>query len=490
MDKLKEKLVENRRWVLYLGIPLLTLLLHGPIIPKELSGIHAWRQSETMANVLNYYQEDFYLFSPRVHSQIWEDGYKRMEFPIMQWGFAWFYYAFGEHIWIIRLLTFLIGLVSVFGMYHLALHLFGKPWYGLLAAWTFSFSPVFFYYTVNPLPDNMALMWGIWGLALFMRWLRHGKRLDIGLMGFCLCMATLCKLPFLLFWGLPGGYALVDLIQSRGKNWRKAAFLVLPGLVLLTPAAVWYLRVIPTWRGNGIVAGIFDATAEDLPLIAKIFVKNLISMLPELFLNYGSVPFFGFGVWYFVRERFYRRPLGLAFLALAAAASAYYLFEINMITTVHDYYMFPFLPGLILLVVVGASKMLAHPSVWGKRFTYFALAVLPVLAVARSYPRWDKHPPAEEFFTYREEIRNAVPPGTKVLAGGDLSPHIYLYHINRWGWTIHQDVVWLGQVDEFMAQGATHLFSDNRELEAHPAVQPHLGEQLNAWGNMRLWKLK
>ena len=53
----------------------------------------------------------------------------------------------------------------------------------------------------------------------------------------------------------------------------------------------WYVYVIPEWHGNIVVKGMLNNNDSGIKLL-DYFQHNLISTLPELLLNYGSVIFF------------------------------------------------------------------------------------------------------------------------------------------------------------------------------------------------------
>src|SRR5690606_15658975 len=92
--------------------------------------------------------------------------------------------------------------------------------------------------------------------------------------------------------------------------------------------------------------------------ILNFITGNLVSTLPELLLNYGSVLFFISGFYFMFRYRKYRDHRFPVLLAGGLGVIAYFLYEINMIEAVHDYYLFPFLPFLFIIVSYGAYHLL------------------------------------------------------------------------------------------------------------------------------------
>mgnify|MGYP001600289956 FL=1 len=110
---------KHRRLLLFVFIPVLLLIMHWRIFTTPLVGVHVWRQSQTQQNIDNFVNEDFNILNPRLNNHGNENPVQRMEFPLMQWIFACFYKVFGNHLIISRILSFVIGLLSVWGMYAL-----------------------------------------------------------------------------------------------------------------------------------------------------------------------------------------------------------------------------------------------------------------------------------------------------------------------------------------------------------------------------------
>lgn len=488
--KVLEALTKNSRQILFVILPLLSFLLHIHIFPKELNGVHAWRQTETASNVINFAEKDFNITRPHVFSLEWPDGLKRMEFPVMQWGMALFFKAFGESVFILRILSFLLGLVAIWGIYLLVKYIFQSKLMALLGAWCFTFSPLFFYYTVNPMPDNLALASAILGMAWFFKWYREEGKYDLWICSAFLMLATLAKLPFVLFYAIPLGFALIDTIRWKFRRLnRNLLHVALPALVSLVAPAIWYLSVIPEWKGNGVVGGITSATAEDFPEILHILQHTLVSTLPELIINYASLGFFLVGIYFMFRNSMRKRLLYPVFALWAAGIGLYFIFEINLIGTEHDYYLFPFLPGIFLIVAYGAYQLYMTKNRWARIYVYLALLMLPVTACLRTYDRWDKGIPTD-LIEYRAELRAAVPDDAKVIVGHDRSPHIFLYHLHKQGWSFQKDALWLDKVQRCIDEGAEYLYSSTREIDQDPGMQAFLDELVFEKGTFRVYRLR
>lgn len=494
MDRILDGIYIRKRWILLGLIPLLSLLLHLPVLNRDVMGVHVWRQAETMNNVVNFAEGDANILNPKVNDlEHWgEGGLKRMEFPLMQWVFSLFYRLLGQEIWIIRLLCFLIGLGAVWGMSRLAGTLFQTKGAGVWAAWTFAWSPVFFYYMVNPLPDLLALTASIWALAFFVEWRREPRDGKLWLSAGFLALATLAKLPFVLFYGLAFFWIIGWMWRTKLGDFKKLLRLASPFLVSTIPWVAWYLWVIPGWAGNGVVAGILDASWEDLPEILDIFFTHLFSLLPELFLNYGSVLFFLAGFWFMVRKKVGKRGLFLPMLGWGALVICYFLFEINMIGKAHDYYMFPFLPGLFLIVTFGAIHLFRVQRKGLREFALLAMCLLPLMAWIRVQTRWDLNKPSlnKDLIAYREELKAATPADAICLLGNDQTGHVMYYYLGRKGFHFQKDSLRVVDLQRYMREGAEFMYSDSRSIEQQEGIKQRLSGPLIERGSIRLWRLK
>ena len=464
------------------------MLMHFPAFHKELVGIHVWRQTETQSTIDNFYREDMSIFNPRKNERANGSGISRKEFPLMQWMVALSYQITGRSILVTRIWMFIIGLFSVAGMYFLIRSVLQRAWPAVIGAWAFNFSPAFFYYTINPLPDNLALCFSIWGLIFFLKWIRTKNDSALIWAGMFLALGTLCKLPYVLYYSIPGTWFLLALRRKDQKEspLKKGLILFLPIILPL----VWYASVIGGWQGNGIVQGI---TANNHSIVELLgYLKyHLVSTLPELLLNYASLPFFIAAIFYIFKTSDYKRKLFLPFLAGLIAVTAYFVFEINMIEKVHDYYLFPFYPFLFLLVGYGAGIFLEKGAAW--RFVALGLCLLmPLTAWLRMGNKWNESQPGfnRDLLIHRAELRLAVPDSSLCIVGNDISHYIFFYYVNKKGWLFDSDNFKPSQVKDAIEKGAAYLYSDSRTIDENPEIVQLLGRKIMDKGSIRVFELK
>ncbi len=477
--------------LLFILIPVLSLCMHWHVFKTDLIGIHVWRQTQTQTVIDNFAKEDFNILNPRVNDRGNGDGIFRMEFPIMQWLYACFYKVFGNHLIITRILSFITGLFSVWGMYKLVKAAFKNETMALIGAWCFNFSPVFYYYTLNPLPDNFALCMAIWGMAYFFKWTAENKNSLLLWSAIFLSLATLAKLPFVVYLGAIAAYFIQGLVVKKLNIKNVLAPALLFALCFVAPA-LWYLNVVGTWYNNGIVEGVLTTTKNDFSTLIDIMQFNLISSMPELLVNYGSLLFFLAGFWFMVKNKTYKNNMFITFLCWGISVLLYFFFEMNMIAKTHDYYLFPFLPLLFVLVAYGAWQLMNQKAKALKVISVIALCALPVTAYLRIDHRWNTVDPGfnENLLNYKTELINAAPDNALCIVGNDESPYIFLYYLNKKGWTFNNDRLPADTLKAMINRGAKYLYSDSRKVDGDSLIKPHLDKLVMQKGTINVYSLK
>ncbi|MFZ5940190.1 MAG: ArnT family glycosyltransferase [Bacteroidota bacterium] len=471
------------------GTLLLSVLMHLPHFSKDLMSIHVWRQTQTQSTINSFYEEDMNIFHPRRNERGNGEGIFRMEFPLMQWLVAATYHITGKSVLVTRIFMFLTGLLTLAGLYLLLIRLFRKRLPAVIGVWTLSFSPLFFYYTINPLPDNLSLCCAVWGLALFMIWTEKRNFYLLPLSGFFMALAALCKLPFIIYFIVPGIWFLREILQEGGIFEKAAKALSL--FVFTVLPAWWYITVIPHWDGNRVILGVMD-NKESLSVILDYLQFNLLSNLPEMLLNYGSVPLFLAAFWFLFKRRAWRNSAFLPLLALALMALLYYFFELNAIAKVHDYYLFPFMPLLFIMVAYGAFRLLTSGKKILKYSALVLLLVLPFTCHLRLKGRWNPESPGfnKDLLVYKTELRAAVPEDALVVVGNDRSHFIFLYYIDKKGWGFDRDNFSPEKLQEMIGKGAAYLYTDSDMVKNSPDFNTLFDSTVMQKGSVTVYCLK
>jgi hypothetical protein len=254
---------------------------------------------------------------------------------------------------------------------------------------------------------------------------------------------------------------------------------------------IWYLYVIPGWHGNIIVKGMFNNEDTALQLL-DYYQHNLISNLPELLLNYGSLVFFLAGFYFLFKKKSYRDPKFVLILALSIIVLIYYFFEANAIAKVHDYYLFPFYPLLFMLVAYGASNLFISKNKFIKYFTVILLLLLPLTSYLRMQNRWNPGAPGfnQDLLSYKTELQHAVPKDALVVAGNDESHFIFFYYIDKKGWGFDNDNLTPQGLQTMIEKGAGYLYSDSRTIDTNSEIVPYLDKLVLEKGSVKIFSLK
>jgi hypothetical protein len=304
-----------------------------------------------------------------------------------------------------------------------------------------------------------------------------------------LCLATLAKLPFILFGSVVTGTLIYQWKNTRQFIPSLGAIVIFT--IILIPAFAWYIWVIPGWHGNGVTLGMLDGTTYNFSEILHILSGTLVSVLPEMLLNYGAVIFFIYGLFLLAKKDFKANQYSYPLMLVLLSFTAYFLFEMNMIALVHDYYMMPFLPVLFIIVAWGANKLLNNGFRSVRVLSIILLLSLPVLAATRINGRWDPEKPGfnKIYYRQRDELQKLVPKNALVVAGNDISHYILLYYLDRKGWAFDTDHLYDYELRYYISQGAEYLFSDSR-ADMQPGVQQLIESTIFEQDNLKVYKLK
>ena len=475
--------------LLFAGMVLLSLLMHLPVMRQDLTGFHVWRQTQTQNSILSFAFEDSNILNPRRNERGAGDGIFRMEFPLMQWLISWPVRWGALPVPATRIAMFVIGILTMAGTWLLARRLFQNPWIALAAPWLVGFSPLFYYYTVNPLPDMMALMLAVWSILLLVIW-RDKRLLGCWIGGWMLLsLAALVKLPFILYAGLPGWWWIFD--RRSGDHTLRIKWMEFGlALLIVIPFFAWYLWVIPGWDENGITRGILSMNEEQRSSYLYYLWYFIRTTFPEVITGWPALMLLIGGAFFLVRT-FPRRPVSfygwmmpvLLFMLLV-------LFELNMLETVHDYYFMPLLPFAMLAGIYFLNRIWSgNRRIWIVA-SVILLLIQPVYSYFRMQPRWERTGFNTDLLTFRDDLRHAVEDDALVLVGNDPSKHIFLYYVGKKGWVYQNDWLTEEELKTMIRQGCRYIYSDSRAIDENPAFTRHFGTEIDRFGSVRVFSLQ
>ncbi len=449
-----------RRILFFLSPVLLSFLLHLPIFQLDVMGIHVWRQSQTQTVIYHFTFSDNNILHPQRFDISTGSTALLYEFPLYQWLIAQVNRILGYSVINTRVFTFLCLVFLLLGFYKW-LRLYFKEKTALLSSYFLCFSPLLYYYCVNPLPDILALAMAQWFLVYAGRHHLSQKTSQLIIASVFLMLAALIKLPFVLFAAFFIPQFLTKQVFKRiGK--RLASF----GLffIFLIPVGLWYAYAIPSWKGNGITSGLFGNEKSVQELLAY-FWFHLVSSFPELISNYAAFPLVVMGIYAGIKNHrnvFNKHlPISLTFLAVCF----YFIFELNMIEKSHDYYLLPFVPFVFILLAHGLNRGINSKY---KGLVFFLLAIVPFTAYLRIQHRWDvKNPGFNSAYLYEQNaIQSHIPQNAICIVDADESKFIALYYLKRQGYSLLKNELNQDVLAQYVQKGATILVTENQETDA------------------------
>jgi hypothetical protein len=457
------------------------LLLHFHVLDMDIVGFHSWRQTQTQTVIYNFHHSDNNIFHPQRLDLTLGDPSIRYEFPLYQWIIAQADAVFSYSITVTRALTFLFFAFFLWGSYKLV-RIFVERKVALITHSLLCFSPLLYYYCVNPLPDILALAFSSWALYFFFRHLSSKKLFHFILFSLFISLATLIKLPYVLFASVLFLYFFRLLLAKKTTALALQLFLF---LIVLLPAITWYVKVIPSWKGNPITEGI-TSNNKSFATLADYLTFTLVSSVPELLTNFAAcIPLF-FGLYLFIKHfrslHTYTHYLIVVFIAF----SFYYLFEMNLIEKTHDYYLMPFVLLIFLVVAYGAKKLLQGKF---RILLFVCVAVAPLTAFLRIDQRWDKNSPGynTDLLTEQMKFQQLIPEGEKVVVDHDFSRFITLYFLKRQGYSLEENEMNKEVLRKYYDKGVRYLLTENLSLDLN-AYNTFAFEELYS-GKLKIYKL-
>lgn len=482
------------RWMLYLGLPLLAAAFHWQIWGMELRGMHVWRQAQTQQAIDAFALEDFNILNPKRLERGEGDGILRLEFPLYQWITAALAKILGNSIVLSRLIVFLFSFLAAIGMHRIVLILSKSRAAALIGAYFFMFSPLVFFYGISVMPDMLALCLCIWGLYYSLASITEFSWKKFVAASFLIGLGALVKLPFIVFYATFLPILALAISSKTNRNWRQFFFMLLLLAVSSLPMFVWYLWVMSSWGPAGIASeDLF--VLEKWQILKEILAYHFVQVIPRTVVSIAMLPFVVLGIvaaFQKTKNTSDSRRLLWPILVLALSFFSFWFYALGIIGIAHDYYFFPLVAVLIPIGAIGVKKAFESLPKWTFPILILILILVPYMAHRRVEIRWSLDKPEfnYELFQYQTELRTAVPNDALVVAGPDLSHMVFLYYIDKkgWSWDKNQGLS-VEKLKEWRARGAKYLYCDDRNYDTNPSIAPQIGEPIKQFGRVRIYQL-
>ena len=486
-------------YLFFIGIFLLSAVMHRSIFTEDLSGKHLWRQSQTQLNVLNFARHDMNILNPR-HNNFnnANSNIQRMEFPIMQWSIAAIYRLIGESIIITRICMFFIGILASLGMFIIIQELFKNQLVSFITTFVFTFSPLFYYYTMNPLPDMFALAFGLLSTGFFLRYLKNETvKSHLFLSGLFFSLSVLAKLPFIIFGIFPIVIALMKWKNSPIQKKNSLVICLIYALAIL-PSALWYGWVISSWGTSTVVGGLITNPTSFSNLL-YILGYHVVVIWSKQIMGYPALLFFVVGLYFVFNKKYGKNEIWWAMFLTLVGLGFYFIYESSLISIDHDYYSLPFYLPFYVMIGFGLKKvieLLDFKLQQNKTFLsagIILLAMVPINAYFTSNKLWSTKYSSFDITVLEKRgyLRAMIPDTAKCIMINDESGYIFSYLIDKQGYTFAHDHLPVEWVEDMVSNyGTSYLWSLSRKVDDRTDLQPYFEKIIFEEGQLKVFKLQ
>ena len=423
------------------------ILLHIYQINSPPNGYHQWRESDTAAIILNYYQEDANFLHQHCNQRGANSGITAGEFPTYSYASFILYYFFGPHHFLARLVTLAGGLAALW-FFKKIVAIFSNERVAIYSTIALCFSPMFLFYSFKIMPDMWMVMFMMGAVYYFLKYAESSllKHFTISAIFMILSASTkplsLCLyLPFLVYF----------LKKSENK---KQVFLKMSiyFAVTFSVTLAWFLygRYLNSiHQSQAIYMGENLYKSLELTFQSMFFEKLFLQWPVELWIGWALAPVFIYGaikLWKDRQGRFY-------FIWIVASYIAFALVSVNARRL--DYYTLVIVPPLAAISGWGLAEIITRPM-FRKIVIVFILIILPAVTMFRIYHRFAEVP---EFDLIRAGAQKHIPREALVIVQ-ETTTSIRLYQLNRHGWP-GRDELTLEKIQALIEKGASYLVLDN-----------------------------
>ncbi|HWR84050.1 MAG TPA: glycosyltransferase family 39 protein [Candidatus Deferrimicrobium sp.] len=408
------------------------------------NGYHHWRETDTAAVMLNYYQEGMNFFEPRINQRGATSGITGMELPLLQYIGAVLYHVTGPSHAAARMLT-VIAACTCLWLFFRSATFFSNELEAALATWAVAFSPLFLFYSHKIMPDIWMLTLWMASIYMYLCFQRNGRpRSWIGSAA-CLMLGAGIK-PLCLSIYLPYLFLLV-----KGKGENRLRNIILFGMYVaftLGPVFLWMQYARQLQQSSGLYTyylGHNLANFHEYLLSSQFFKKLLLQWPSELWIGWVMLPAFLYGLSYTARNRSHS-------FFFVWILSTYIVFVVTALkSSSHDYYTIIIVSPLAVVTGAGLYRLYTRGH-WRRVVALALVIVAPIGALLRIHQRLG---PTDDYYAIRAAAGKIIPEDTLVAVEDD-TPAIRLYQLNRRGWPLRSGVRY-DEVAVLVRQGARFL---------------------------------
>lgn len=440
------RLAEKPRALIWSAL-VIYALLHLYQLNAPPNGYHMWRESDTAAVAMNYFQEDMNFLHPRVNQRGATTGITGIELPIYNYTVALLYHLTGPLHATARMVTLLFACLGLWMFGRLVALLSGER-IAAFAVWGLAFSPLYFFYGFKIMPDIWMITFLITAFYFFVRY-RQRECLSCLIWSAIFLILSGCLKPLGLSIYLPFLYLVWGDRTGRARR-----LIYFAAYVLVTFSAVlgWFLyarSVNELHDSGGFYMGHLIPRWLEFAM-TDMFVKKLLAQWPfELWVGWVFVPAFLLGVYHSIKER----TGGLLVIWILACYIVF--FATSAHARSHDYYALIILPPIATITGIGLERLVRAGS-YERWIAVILMLAVPIGTSARIMHRFADVP---EFEPMRADADRLIPMNDLVMTEEGTSA-IKLYQLNRHGWAVRGGIGY-SSIKQMVDQGGRFLILEH-----------------------------
>lgn len=398
--------------------------LHIAFINLPPCGNHLWRQSNSLALALNFYEENMAIWLPRVDKR-WEfSGVTGTNFPLYEWLLALLYKLFGFSHSIHRVYALAISVASFFAIYQLFKPL--NETKARIIAFVFLFNPLIFFYGFSALPDMLAILLILLANIQLYKLLQYFSWKNFLWAFVFAALGLMIKYSFVLWLIIP------FLIQPTKPKFSTVVKTSLPILLAFLPTFFWYrYAIFLTANSGGLAEFIFTPRLIPKQLLTELMLKTGLSIVPEVFFGF---PLLVLTLWILIKYPWYKNWNWIKIATILLVITYIIAASNNLLN--HDYYLLPLLAPLFLLVAKLQNisfQNLNNNKRWQLNIVCMMLFLMPLWAFFRIAPtNWIGQNP-HIFSIEKQKLELINPKNKRVICGVDETGCYLFYMLHQKG---------------------------------------------------------
>lgn len=465
------KNILNNNWfqfLLFTGVVWLVFVhLHiNRHLEDIIIGPHFWRKSDTYAQIMNYYYNGLNFFDHGIYfNQLDSNGKALGEFPLIYWIIAAQLKWFGYSVLLIKVNWLIILLVGLFSVYKISVYFLKHIFYALIVALLLFLSPVFTFYSIDYLPDPLALnitFFGLWFLLKnYISPSRFNLAVGIGLISIGGMIKPFFLIPFIAL--------ICVLLVKRVVFKEKQNILVWQYGIPFAFVGLWF--VYSGWYNSTSGSDYFLSSTRPIwsygnERILAIFNKVTTFWSEHYFHDSLYYIFFSLMVLNLISWKKVWVNINLFYLFCVLGVLAFISLFYEMFFD-HDYYVYPIL--FILPLTVGITLFKLNFFLKSKVSQSVLAVVLLVLLFLGLNNSWEKNQGYRKkgwinnryiFEKYQRLepflLRSNVQQNDLIVTASDMSPCFALSLLNRKGWSGYQ-IKRKFTIDKMIKEGAKFM---------------------------------